>query len=148
MGIPLNNPDHKWYGEPDRKRRNDFSRCANLIDLDSYTSGESTEKLSTRLWRRYGSHAIELLEHIQENPLQAEVLRKGTEYIRCELQEAAGREMVTKLEDFLRRRSKIALIEREETIKSSKGLMEACQILFKDEAEMKMKEYFVTRRKA
>ncbi len=147
MKISLPYPDYKWYGEPDQRTKEEFFHRAKLIELDNYTSPESTEKLSTRLWRRYGSHAFELLENIQENPLQAEVLIKGTEYIRCELQEAAQREMVTKLEDFLRRRSKIALIEREETIKKSKGLLEACQILFDDQAEKKMKEFFDAREK-
>ncbi len=82
------------------------------------------------------------MELIQENPKQAEVLIKGTEYLRCELHEAAQREMVTKLDDFLRRRSKIALIERAETIKDSPGLLEACRILFDDQAEAKIEEYF------
>ena len=83
-----------------------------------------------------------MLELIQEDPKQAEVLIEGTEYIRCELREATHREMVTKLEDFLRRRSKIALIERRETIRTSPGLKEACEMLFGDEADEKIAEYF------
>ena len=74
----------------------------------------------------------------------AEVLIKGTEYIRCEIRHAARREMITKLEDFLRRRSKIALIARTETIRQAPGLMEACRILFGDEAQQKFDEYFET----
>ena len=50
--------------------------------------------------------------------------------------------MVTKLEDFLRRRSKIALVERKETIKKSAGILEACEILFGDQAKEKFDEYF------
>ena len=50
--------------------------------------------------------------------------------------------MVTKLEDFLRRRSKIALIERRETIRNSPGLREACEMLFGDQADEKIAEYF------
>lgn len=142
MKVPIPYPDYKWYGEPDEATRKRFFHYARLGDLDSYTSPDSSEKLSTRLWRRYGATAFGLLELIQENPNQAEVLIKGTEYIRCELHEATHREMVTKLEDFLRRRSKIALIERKETIKDSDGLMEACRILFGDHAEERMGEYF------
>ena len=142
MGIVLKHPHYKWYGEPDQKVRMDFFHRASLLDLDSYTSKESSEKLSSRLWRRYGSTAFRLLEWIQEDPKQAEVLIKGTEYLRCELQEAAQREMVIKLEDFLRRRSKISLIERPEFIQKSIGLKDACEILFEDQAEEKIKEYF------
>ncbi len=63
-----------------------------------------------------------LLENIREDPRQAEVLIKGTEYIRCEVAQAARREMITKLEDFLRRRSKIALVVRKDDIRRSPGV--------------------------
>ncbi|HAJ92272.1 MAG TPA: FAD-dependent oxidoreductase [Gammaproteobacteria bacterium] len=142
MGIQVPFPDYKWYGEPDQATKSRFFHLARLADLDGYTSPESCENLSTRLWRRYGATAFTLLELIQENHDQAEVLIKGTEYIRCELREAARREMVTKLEDFLRRRSKIALIERPEIIKNAPGLKEACELLFGDQADEKIAEYF------
>jgi glycerol-3-phosphate dehydrogenase len=142
MGIELPYPDYKWYGEPDARTRESFMHQAELIGLNEFKSKESSERLSTRLWRRYGSAAFSLLEMIQADPRQAEVLIKGTEYLRCELREAAQREMVTKLSDFLRRRSKIALIEQRETIRQSAGLLEACQILFGEEAVEKLEEYF------
>ena len=126
MGIPIPFQRYKWYGEPDQTAKMHFMHQARVFGLDDFTSSESSEKLSYRLWRRYGSEAFKLLELIQEDPRQAEVLIKGTEYIRCELHEATHRETVTKLEDFLRRRSKIALIERKEVIKKASGLREAC----------------------
>ncbi len=140
VNVPF--PDYKWYGEPDKATKERFMHHARLADLDGYTSPDSTEKLSSRLWRRYGTAAFGLLELIREDPKQAEILIQGTEYIRCELHEAFHREMVTKLEDFLRRRSKIALIERRETIENSLGLKEACRILFADQADAKIGEYF------
>lgn len=142
MGIPIPYPNYKWYGEPEEKERNRFRHHAQLMNLDALTSPDASEKLSSRLWRRYGATAFRLLEMIQEDPTQAEVLIKGTEYIRCELRETSKREMVTKLSDFLRRRSKIALIEHRDTIRNSAGLLEACQILFGDQAEEKLEAYF------
>ena len=50
--------------------------------------------------------------------------------------------MVTKLEDFLRRRSKIALVIPEDEIKDAPGLREACLLMFGDEADAKIEEYF------
>ncbi len=141
FGIDIPVPDYKWYGEPDANAKAEFKHRANLINLDGYTSPDSFEKLSSRLWRRYGAAAFEMLERIQENPEEAEVLIKGTEYIRVELKETAQREMVTELEDFLRRRSKIALIERREVIEASEGLREACEILFGELAEEKLNTY-------
>lgn len=142
FGINIPYKDYKWYGEPDEDLRNQFFHQAKLMELDSYTSSDSSEKLSTRLWRRYGSSAFELLGLIREDPGQVEVLIQKTEYIRCELVLARRREMITKLEDFLRRRSKIALVEKTDSIKNSPGLMEACKILFDDFAEEKYNEYF------
>ena len=50
--------------------------------------------------------------------------------------------MIVRLDDFLRRRSKIALVERRDTIRNAPGLMEACQILFGDAAQARFDEYF------
>mgnify|MGYP000935067420 CR=1 FL=1 len=53
--------------------------------------------------------------------------------------------MIVKLEDFLRRRSKIALVVRRENIRTAPGLMEACEILFGDQAREMFDEYFQDR---
>lgn len=147
MGISLPHPGYKWYGEPHPSVREEYIHQARLMNLDSYTSPESIEQLSNRLWRRYDQRALELLAEIREDPRQAEVLIKGTDYIRCEIRLAKQQEMVTKLEDFLRRRSKIALVVRHEDIKNAQGLMEACEILFGDQAQEKYDEYFENRPK-
>ena len=118
---------------------------ARLMNLDSYTAPESIETLSTRLWRRYDQQAFALLATIREDPRQAEVLIKGTDYIRCEIRLAKHQEMISRLEDFLRRRSKIALVVRHEDIRNAEGLMEACEILFGDQASEKYEEYFQNR---
>ena len=142
LGIPLPYPDYKWYGEPHTSVRQEYMHQARLMNLDGYTSPESIETLSSRLWRRYDQQAFELLADIREDPRQAEVLIKGTDYIRCEIRLAKRQEMITKLEDFLRRRSKIALVVRREDIRKAPGLMEACEILFGDQAKEKFDEYF------
>ncbi len=142
LGVKIPQPEFRWYGEPPDTVREDFLYQARLMNLDAYTAPESSEPLSRRLWRRYGAQAIGLLENIRENPAEAEVLIKGTEYIRCELRQAARREMIVTLDDFLRRRSKIALVERREIIRNSPGLMDACQILFGEQAQARFDEYF------
>lgn len=142
LGIEVPLPKFKWYGEPPQAVYDEYLYQARLMNLDAYTSPDSSEPLTTRLWRRYGGQAIGLLENIRENPREAEVLIEGAEYLRCELRQAARREMIIKLEDFLRRRSKIALVQRKDVIKKSAGIMEACEILFGDEAEKRFNEYF------
>jgi glycerol-3-phosphate dehydrogenase len=142
LGIALPHAGHRWYGEPAEEVRREYFHQARLMDLDAMTSPESSEPLSSRLWRRYGDSAFRLLEDIRADPSMAEVLIKGTEYIRAELYHAARREMITKLDDFLRRRSKIALIARPDAIRIAPGLFEACRILFGDEARSKFEEHF------
>jgi len=112
------------------------------MDLDAMTSPRSSEKLSSRLWRRYGAVAFTLLEAIRADPKNAEVLIEGAEYLRCEIQEAAQREMVVRLDDFLRRRSKIALVIARGELRNAPGLREACHMLFGDEADARLEEYF------
>ena len=143
LGVEMADYGRRWYGEPDDSMRDAFFHQAKLMGLDALTAKESVEPLSTRLWRRYGAAALGLLDDIRQEPRMAQVLISGTEYIRVELYHAAQREMVTKLEDFLRRRSKIALIARREDIRKAPGLMEACEILFgEDQAQAKFDEYF------
>jgi glycerol-3-phosphate dehydrogenase len=145
LGVQMIYPHYKWYGEPHPSVREEYIHQAQLMNLDSYTSPDSIEVLSSRLWRRYDQQAFELLAEIREDPRQAEVLIKGTDYIRCEIRLAKHQEMVSKLEDFLRRRSKIALVVRHEDIRHAEGLMEACTILFDEQAQAKYDEYFHAR---
>jgi len=142
LGIALPYPAYKWYGEPPDSVRDEFFHQARLLDLDAMASAGASEPLSTRLWRRYGAQALSLLDDIREDPRQAEVLIRGTEYLRCEVAQAARREMITTLEDFLRRRSKIALVVRKANIEASPGLAEACELLFGEQAVKKLAEYF------
>jgi glycerol-3-phosphate dehydrogenase len=142
LGIEMPDYGRRWYGEPDESVRDAFFHQAKLMGLDAMTAKESSEPLTSRLWRRYGGTALALLDDIRQDPDMAQVLISGTEYIRGELHHAAQREMITKLEDFLRRRSKIALIARQNDIRRAPGLIDACEILFGDQAQAKFDEYF------
>jgi glycerol-3-phosphate dehydrogenase len=142
LGVALPFADRVWYGEPHPAVRERFFHEARLTGLDEMTSPHSSEKLSTRLWRRYGTEALGMLEAIRRDPRMAEVIIETSEYLRCELDEAARREMVVTLDDFLRRRSKIALVVRREEIRRAAGLREACRILFGDQADARRAEYF------
>lgn len=141
LGIELSSPDKKWYGEADDSVRDEFFHQAKLMKLDDMTWKDAAEPLSQRLWRRYGREALNMLESIRENPDQSKLLIENAEYIRCEIEHAAKHEMITKLEDFLRRRSKISLVVRREELIKAEGLKEACAILFGDQADEKLEEY-------
>ena len=145
LGVKLEKDLHNWYGEPAKATRDEFYRQARLMKLDSLRSKPDTERLTDRLWRRYGRRAFSMLEAIRDDPRMGEDIMKSADYLRVELHFQAGTEMITKLEDFMRRRSKIDLVVRKEDILESPGLKEVAEILFGDEAELRLKEYLATR---
>ncbi|MEM1175574.1 MAG: glycerol-3-phosphate dehydrogenase/oxidase [Pseudomonadota bacterium] len=142
LGFEMPYRGRKWYGEPDRETRDEFMHQATLMGLDDMTDDRSHERLSSRFWRRYGADAFEMLESIRANPDNAKRMIEDAEYLRCEIEQTARREMITKLEDFMRRRSKISLVVRDDDLKDSPGLLDACRVFFGDEAEDKLKEYW------
>jgi glycerol-3-phosphate dehydrogenase len=142
LGVELPYPEARWYGEPPDAARAEFWHQARLMNLDGLTSPKSSEMLTPRLWRRYGAQAFGLLEDIRRDPSMAEVLIEGAEYLRCEIELAARHEMIVKLDDFLRRRSKIALVVTQQALREAPGLHEACELLFGPAAQARYDEYF------
>jgi glycerol-3-phosphate dehydrogenase len=142
FGIELPYKGRRWYGEPSTEVRDEFLHQAKLLGLDAMTAPSSTEVLSQRLWRRYAAEAFSVLDAIRCDPRMAEVLIENAEYIRGEIELARRYEMITKLDDFLRRRSKISLVVRHDALARAPGLREACRILFGDEADLRWREHF------
>lgn len=142
MGVELSEERRQWFGEPPDEVRREFFRQAHLMRLDDLREQTTFELLSTRLWRRYGLRAFTMLEAIRREPAMDDVLIEKAQYLRCELRHAALTEMVTRLEDFMRRRSKIALVVAHEELQGQSGVMEACRILFGSDAERRYREYF------
>ena len=126
---------------PGNDLRAEFMLQAQLMNLDALTDPSSSEPLSERFWRRYAESAFGLLERIREDENVAALLIENAEYTRCEIELAARLEMIVKLEDFMRRRSKIEQVVKREVIVSAPGLREACRILFGEDADDRLEEY-------
>jgi glycerol-3-phosphate dehydrogenase len=142
LGVPLEKDTHSWYGEPATATRAEFYRQARLMRLDDLRHKPNVEPLSDRLWRRYGRRAFEMLDEIGQDPSMGEDIIESADYLRVELHLAAETEMVTKLEDFLRRRSKITQVIPEDEVVRSPGLHEAAEILFGEQADERLEEYY------
>ena len=71
----------------------------------------------------------------------AEDIMDSADYLRVELHLAAHTEMITRLEDFMRRRSKIEQVVPAGDYRSSPGLREVAEILFGDDADHRLSEY-------
>ena len=82
-----------------------------------------------------------MLEAIRDDPRMGEDIMENADYLRVELHLAASTEMVTKLEDFMRRRSKIEQVVSDDVIRDSSGLDEVAHILFGDDADARLAEY-------
>ncbi len=141
LGVPLEKDTGNWYGEPAAATREEFFRQARLMKLDDLRHKPDVEPLSDRLWRRYGRRAFEMLDEIRADPAMGEDIMEPADYLRVELHVAAGTEMITKLEDFLRRRSKITQVIPDEEVRGSEGLSEVVEILFGDDAQRRLTEY-------
>ncbi len=142
LGVPLVADERNWYGEPDSASRAEFFRQAHLMHLDEMRSKPDTEPLSVRLWRRYGRRAFDMLEHIRDDPSMATDVMESADYLRVELHNAADHEMIVKLDDFMRRRSKIDLVVADDEFVGSDGLAEISQLLFGDDGERKLDEFY------
>lgn len=146
LGVPLEKDLHNWYGEPAKATRTEFYRQARLMRLDRLRTRPEAEPLTDRLWRRYGRRAFDMLEAIRADPAMGEDVMGSTDYLRVELHNAAEHEMVVTLDDFMRRRSKIDLVVRDEDIVDSPGLREVAEILFEDDAARRLDDYLDLRR--
>ena len=142
LGVRLDHSAEQWFGEPGDDVRERFMARARALGLERLFALDTGESLAARLWRRYGDEAFAMLHRISDDRRLAEPLIEGLGVCRCEVEHLAETEMIVHLEDYLRRRSKIELVVPRDRLRRSPGLVEACRILFADEATQKLDEYF------
>jgi alpha-glycerophosphate oxidase/glycerol-3-phosphate dehydrogenase len=132
FGVHMFGSLENWYGEPSIQKRNRFeSECAK-VKLD--------KEQAARLWRRYGTEAFQCIEAMRHDPKMAK--KVIGDFLRAELHLIADREMVVHLEDFLRRRSNLALTMHRASLKCDPGLAETAKILFGKRAQEEIDRYF------
>jgi glycerol-3-phosphate dehydrogenase len=141
LGIDLEPDSGEWFGEPASATRDEFFRQARLMRLDALRERPGTEPLTERLWRRYGHRAFAMLDAIREDPSMGEDVLEHADYLRVELHLAANTEMITRFEDFMRRRSKIDQVVPADLLDGNPGLEEMARILFGEDAERRLDEY-------
>ncbi len=144
LGIHLSRDDGSWYGEPPISEYRTFARQAHAMRLDDLRDKPGVEPLTDRLWRRYGRRAFEMIDDIREDPAMGDDIMDSADYLRVELRHTAHDEMVVRLDDFLRRRSKISMVVGDADVRASLGLREVAEVLFGAEADAKLKAHFGT----
>ena len=93
-----------------------FAR-AQALGVDNNFANDTGEVLSERLWRRYGAAALDMLDTIERDSSMIEPMIENSGIRRCEMAYLAQNEMIVKLEDYLRRRSKIELLVPRHTLR-------------------------------
>ncbi|MDF7798185.1 glycerol-3-phosphate dehydrogenase/oxidase [Pontiellaceae bacterium B1224] len=134
FGITYFQSLEKWYGEPSAQKRDRFRSEAAKNGL----SGDQ----SSRLWRRYGREAFQILEKIRQQPDTKKTVIADVS--KAELLHMADREMVLHLDDFLRRRTRLSLTHHKASLRCEPGLQEAAEILFGKNAPEEIERYFST----
>ena len=115
-------PDRAWYGEPPEGVRARFQRGAARAGID--------ELAAARLWRRHGRRALEVTDLVEESPALGEPLSDLVECSAAEVMVMARHEHILSMEDFLRRRTMLAMLETAETLESDPGVERAASLLF------------------
>lgn len=141
LGIALPREGCAWYGEPTAEVKARYLQQAAAMGLDRLIPGAAVDALCERWWRRYGSDAFELLAQIADQPGQAQPLLGGSDYLRAEVALMARREMVIRLDDFLRRRTLISQQVPQRQLLRDPGLVEVCEILFGARATERLQQY-------
>jgi glycerol-3-phosphate dehydrogenase len=127
LGVPLPLRGTRWWGEPGADVRARFLDLARRVTPHPPTDHEP---LGTRLWRRYGQDGFSILDALEGDPRGAEPVLPGLDLRWCEVHHAAEREFIVTLEDFLRRRTRLALMERRGVLSEDPVLRRVAQVLF------------------
>lgn len=130
-----------WFGEPGEEEKGAYLSRARDLDIDRLTPAHSSEPLSKRFWRRYASRAHELLDLIEQDAANAEPVFEEGEIVYGELYYAAKYEMVTKLEDILRRRTALSLTIRRADLVRGDALKNMSHVLFPDSAQQMLDNF-------
>ncbi len=128
-----------WFGESPNRAA--FEAEAHELGLAAIQlAGEGT--LVDRLWRCYDSDALAILKLIREDKSLQKAVSPLSSVTLAEFIHMAEREMVTHLEDALRRRTRLALVVPHNELASSADLRRACDLLFGANGQREWDRYF------
>ena len=115
-------PKRTWFGEPPEGVRDRFRRSAARVGID--------EPAAARLWRRHGRRALEVADVVGESRELGAPLSDCVECSAAEVMVMARHEHILTMDDFLRRRTMLAMLETAETLRRDPGVEQAESLLF------------------
>ena len=132
-------PEKPWCERASEKVR--VAYHAQAEDLGLGLLVQHGEPLSERYWRRYGHDAFRLLALFRERPELIQPIFSGSDFTQLELDLVRETEMITRLSDFLRRRTMIELVEGKAELVKREEMLTLCECFFGDNATEKLAEY-------
>ncbi len=99
--------------------------------------------LSEKWWMRHEEMSLDLLVMLEGDVKLSEELFPGAEVVWAEVTLMAANELILHLEDFLRRRTRLALLFSFEDLKAQPALVRVSEILFGHASNEKWNEYFL-----
>lgn len=102
LGVLASELDESWFGEPSEI---EWERFRSRVAANQLVGDDA----ASLLWRRHGRRANDVIDRIDTDPSMGDLVWHDPPYRRAELVEIGEREMVAHLDDFLRRRSSLAL---------------------------------------
>ncbi len=121
-GLSPTRPQRPWFGEPPEGVRDRFGRSAARAGID--------ELSAARLWRRHGRRALEVADLVEESPDLGQPLSEVVDCSAAEVMVMARHEHILTMDDFLRRRTMLGMLETAETLERDPGVERASSLLF------------------
>lgn len=109
LGLALGPENDDWFGEPPLADRAKFYERAATLGLDRRPTVERAQTMAEVLWRRHGSAGSRVLDLIEQDLALGSEVVANSDVLIAEVRIMADDEMIVQPEDFLRRRTKLAL---------------------------------------
>jgi glycerol-3-phosphate dehydrogenase len=120
-GLSPMTPPTRWYGEPGRTARRRFTERSAELGMDP--------GVAATLWRRQGMRAFQALDLVGEDRSLGDPMGGLVPFTEAEVMVMADHERIVEPEDFLRRRTMLAQVERDEDLADDDAVQRALGIL-------------------
>ena len=120
-GLSPMTPPTRWYGEPGRTARRRFTERSAELGMDP--------GVAATLWRRQGMRAFQALDLVGEDRSLGDPMGDLVPLTEAEVRVMADHERIVEPEDFLRRRTMLAQVERDEDLADDDAVQRALGIL-------------------
>ena len=120
-GLVGRRPVRRWYGEPGRTARRRYDERSAALALDPVVAAD--------LWRRQGMRAFPALDLMDADRSMGEPMGGLVPMTEAEVRVMADHEWIVEADDFLRRRTMLAQVERAEDLAADPSVTRAMELL-------------------